>query len=86
MATGYLCIKHGGEKTNPDDFFLCDGCARDRINPCTCGSPARYFGEALMCSVSCESCDAFVMHVGLAKSVRELWNEGVRGVVENERK
>lgn len=78
-ATGHLCAKHGGAKNGPDDFWLCDACARQGINLCSCGSPARYFGEALMCSVSCESCTEFVMLIGSSKKALQLWNEGVRG-------
>jgi hypothetical protein len=36
-----------------------------------------------MCAVSCEQCKEFVMYVGFDKDVRKLWNEGVRGNVEN---
>ena len=81
-ATGKLCEKHGGDCAGQDAFWYCDKCARDRIDPCKCGSPARYFGEALMCSVFCESCDEFVMHVGDEINVRDKWNRGIRGVVD----
>lgn len=78
----HLCLKHGGDRETPDDFWLCDTCARNHINNCACGAPARYFGEALMCAVSCEQCKEFVMYVGFDKDVRKLWNEGVRGNVD----
>lgn len=80
-ATGHLCARHGGAEITGEDFWLCDACARQFINPCACGAPARYFGEAMMCSVGCESCEEFVMHIGFDKDVRKLWNDGVRGQV-----
>ena len=76
-----LCKNHGGDGDVNDAFFACDVCARSEINPCDCGSPARYFGEALMCSVSCEVCDAFLMDVGEDLNIRERWNNGERGVI-----
>ena len=82
QATGRLCAKHGGDCHAGDAFWLCDVCARRDINPCPCGSPARYFGEAMMCAVSCEACDERVMYVGFDKDVRVMWNEGLRGIQE----
>lgn len=73
------CGKHGGD-LQLGDAWLCDVCARDGIDPCSCGSPARLFGEALMSSVSCESCDQFVMGVDV-EDIRSRWNSGERGVI-----
>ncbi len=78
-----FCTRHGGD-VSPSDAWLCDTCAREGINPCVCGSPARYFGEALMTSVKCESCDQFVMQIALKPDIRILWNQGFRGVLDEE--
>ena len=77
--TGVLCVKHGGEYDGPDAFWYCDQCARSGINKCECGEHARYFGEALMCSISCEKCDSFIAYVGDDFNVRDAWNNGQRG-------
>ena len=82
MTSGACCTKHGGDYCGPDAAWYCDECARDGIDPCDCGSPARYFGEALMCSVSCESCNEFVMTIADKVNVRDRWNRGERGLVE----
>lgn len=85
--TGALCAKkHGGDYHGPDAGWYCDECARKGINPCSCGSPARYFGEALMCSVHCENnkCGEFLTGVGNNLNIRERWNKGERGVIEDE--
>jgi hypothetical protein len=81
--TGRFCEKHGGDVSEQNAFFLCDTCSREGINKCECGGHARYFGEALMKSVSCESCDAFVMHVGWDFNVVHAWNRGERGVISD---
>lgn len=75
-----LCLKHGGDYAGQDAFWYCDLCARDQIDPCKCGSAARYFGEALCCTVTCESCDEFVTYVGCDVDVRDEWNKGNRGL------
>ena len=79
MATGKLCAKHGGDCNPYDAGWLCDECARTGINNCECGGHARIFGEALMVSVSCESCSKSVMRVGYDIDIKGLWNAGVRG-------
>lgn len=77
-----FCIKHGGDGSihEGDSFFLCPICSTDGIEKCKCGGQPQYFGEALMSSVSCPSCKAFVGGVGV--KARELWNNGVRGSVK----
>lgn len=77
--TGKLCAKHGGDGNPADAYFYCDACARAGIDKCPCGGHGRYFGEALMCSVSCESCKASITKLGMKPSVRTLWNLGYRG-------
>lgn len=77
--TGILCIQHGGDYAGPDAFWYCDECARSGIKPCECGGKARYFGEALMGSVSCESCKQSLMDVGSNINIVERWNNGERG-------
>lgn len=78
-ATGRFCKKHGGD-VEQGCLFLCDACARAGINPCKCGSPARAFGEAAMSSISCESCDQFLMGIWV-NHIREKWTAGERGVL-----
>lgn len=80
-ASGRFCTNHGGD-VSVYDSWLCDTCAREGINKCSCGSHARSFGEALMCSVSCESCKEYVMFIGMKPSVRDMWNKGLRGNIE----
>jgi hypothetical protein len=80
---GRFCTHHGGD-VSPSDAWLCDTCARTGINPCSCGSPARYFGEALMTSVKCESCEQFVMQIAWQPDIRILLNQGLRGVLGDE--
>lgn len=82
-STGKLCPKHGGNCNSLDAYWLCDKCARAGINPCKCGSPARYFGEALMCSVYCESCDESVAIISDCVDIRQLWNDGYRGFLDD---
>ena len=72
-----LCIKHGGDISS-DAFWRCDICSSEGIDKCSCGGNARYFGEALMCSVKCENCDAYLMDVGEDLNIRERWNQGER--------
>jgi len=83
MSTGRLCEQHGGDGSMHigDAFWLCDVCSTEGINKCKCGGDARYFGEAMMCSVKCPDCDEFMMTVGPTLDVRELWNNGERGVI-----
>lgn len=81
MPTNRLCVEHGGDVDVSDAYFACDACARSGINKCACGSFARYFGEALMSSVSCESCNEHVSHIGLGLNMREAWNSGRRGEI-----
>ena len=85
--TGKICPKHPNSNwADPysDAYWACDVCARKDINPCKCGSPAREFGEAMMCSVSCESesCKEHVWYVGDLLNVREAWNSGLRGEIK----
>lgn len=80
-STGVLCVKHGGTYDGYDDYWYCDACARSGINACSCGSPARYFGEALAQSVSCEACDECVLYIGTQVDIREAWNKGERGII-----
>ena len=61
-----------------DTKYDCDG---GLVKPCKCGQPARYFGEALMGSVSCTACDEFVMGVDVP-DIRDRWNRGERGHVD----
>lgn len=79
-SSNRFCHKHGGDIPFGDEW-LCDTCARTGINTCSCGSPARYFGEALMGSISCESCDQFLMGVDIP-DICERWNRGERGVID----
>ena len=87
----WLCVKHGG---SPDDmhqgdaFWLCDVCKSAGLVACRCGGKASVFGEAMMSSVSCSSCDEHVMFVGYMSElhkkhgvlgIREAWNAGLRG-------
>ena len=81
-ATGMLCRTHGGDLSD-GNRILCDACARQGILACSCGSHARYFGEALAGVVSCESCDAFIFGVDV-RDLRERWNRGERGLVESQ--
>lgn len=80
--TGKLCTKHGGNYNPFDGFWICDACAREGIDKCPCGSHARYFGEAMMCAVKCEGCGASLMQIGFKPSVRDRWNQGMRGYIE----
>jgi transposase len=64
-----------------DTKYDCDDCDGGRVKPCKCGQPARYFGEALMGSVSCTACDEFVMGVDVP-DIRDRWNRGERGHVD----
>lgn len=82
-ASGRLCTRHGGD-VSPSDAWLCDICTRNGIDPCSCGAPARYFGEAMMTSVSCEQCQQFVMQIAWKPDIRVLWNQGKRGVIESD--
>ena len=77
-----FCPKHGWDCDPYDAFWLCDTCARKDIDPCKCGSPARYFGEAMMKSVRCESCDEGLMTICCDEDIRKQWNEGKRGLIE----
>lgn len=81
MSDLKLCQKHGGDVAISDAYWLCVECTRKDLDLCQCGSHARYFGEAAFCSVRCESCDEHVVHIGMDKNVRALWNSGVRGEV-----
>jgi len=77
--TGWFCPRHGGTLNPLDAYWGCDTCARSGIDKCKCDGHARHFGEALMGSVSCESCDESV--AGVDVDARKLWNAGVRGWV-----
>lgn len=81
-----LCEKHDGDGTmHPEDaFWLCDVCSTEGIDQCHCGGIARYFGEALMQSISCNKCDESLMVVGDEYDVRKMWNEGIRGYNEQD--
>ena len=48
---------------------------------CPCGGCVRYFGEALMGSLKCDDCGAFLMGVGdeFLATIDERWNRGDRG-------
>lgn len=78
-ASGCFCAKHGGN-LSIGDVWLCDICARQGIDVCSCGSPARVFGEAMLSSVSCESCNQFVAGVDVG-DIRLRWNRGERGFI-----
>lgn len=83
MSNSRNCKKHGGTlEDDYDAWWLCDGCNSKGLDPCKCGSDAAIFGEALMQSVTCKSCDEFVMCVNSDKNIRELWNSGQRGMIE----
>ena len=71
---GRLCKKHGGVPLGGDESWCCDTCARGGINKCKCGGHARYFGEALMSSVTCEQCGDYVAGVDINEDIRALWN------------
>jgi hypothetical protein len=81
--TGHNCATHGGDYKGPDKYFMCDTCARAGCNKCECGGHARAFGEAMMESVSCESCEQFLMGVGYNLNIKERWNNGERGNISN---
>lgn len=83
MPTGRNCVKHGGDYEGPDNYFMCDTCAREGCNKCECGGHARAFGEALFSAVSCESCKKSVSGVGYNLNIRERWNKGERGMINN---
>jgi len=73
------CIKHGGTS----EKLMCDECMRDGVDPCSCGSPARRFGEALMTCIMCESkgCREYLGGVAVDFDLRPWWNSGARGAV-----
>ena len=89
QVTGKLCKAHGGAgdtlANEYDKGWQCDECSCAGLNLCKCGSKASIFGEALCSVVRCRSCNENVFHVGY-KDIRELWNSGVRGEVEDDRK
>lgn len=82
---GRFCEKHGGDVSISNAYWLCDTCARDGIDKCKCGAHARYFGEAMLCSINCEdNCGESLTTINDSSSnVRKLWNEGIRGRVED---
>lgn len=75
-----LCEKHGGTVDKADAFWCCDVCSTKGINKCECGGAARYFGEAMMCSISCPDCDNSLMTIGSKYDIYEMWNDGMTGV------
>jgi hypothetical protein len=77
-----LCEEHGGDGSMHigDAFWLCDVCSTKGIDQCHCGGAARYFGEALMCSITCPECNTFLTTVGEKYDVRQMWNDGERGI------
>lgn len=80
---GRFCEKHGGDVSIGDAYWLCDTCARDGIDRCKCGSHARYFGEAMLSSITCEAeCGETLTVIG-SSNTRKMWNEGRRGWVED---
>jgi len=76
-----LCVKHGGKPEDfhqSDAFWYCAVCSCEGIAKCKCGGVARFFGEALMSSVSCDDCDESVGYLGFDKNAIDLWNSGIR--------
>lgn len=53
---------------------------------CPCGGETRYFGEALMGSLTCNKCGQYLTGIGwkFLRSLNERWIRGERGVVEVE--
>lgn len=53
---------------------------------CPCGGQAKYFGEALMGSLKCDTCGQYLFGVGyeFLQSIRERWLRGERGDVTEE--
>lgn len=72
----YLCKKHNGSLALGDEW-MCDVCSTQNIRRCECGRQPRYFGEALMSSITC-SCGEFLQGVDI-ENIRDLWNQGKRG-------
>ena len=82
-ATGKFCEKHGGTVEQGDAYWLCDTCARTNINKCKCGAHARYFGEAMLRSISCEAeCGENLVTICYDGDIRQMWNDGIRGSYE----
>ena len=77
--TNRFCAEHGGNVAPKDKVWCCDICAIQGYNKCKCGGNARGFGEALFSCVGCEDCDEQVC--GINVNAKELWNRGVRGLV-----
>jgi len=58
-------------------------CEVRHLKPCKCGGEPRYFGEALMGSITCgNKCGESVSTMIDKHDVRKLWNNGVRGWYE----
>ena len=74
-----LCKDHGGTCSEENAWFACVECASAGIKRCECGGRARYFGEALMGSITCDVCGASLLLVGSIKNIRDRWNRGERG-------
>lgn len=53
-------------------------------NKCSCGGNLSYFGEALMGSLTCDSCKEYLMVVGWdgIKTIYERYQNGERGFVK----
>lgn len=79
--TGFLCKEHGGSCNELDKAWLCDQCSIIGYNKCSCGGNARGFGEGLMSRAGCEDCKEKVS--GLDIDAKALWNQGVRGFIDN---
>ena len=54
------------------------------IKACQCGAQPEYFGEALMGSITCPGCGESLMGVGWNLDIRNRWNRGERGMIEEE--
>jgi hypothetical protein len=53
----------------------------NKFPKCPCGGDTKYFGEALMGSLTCEKCGDYLMGVGIEfiRSIGERWIKGERG-------
>lgn len=55
---------------------------------CECGAEPRFFCEALMHSIMCDNCKAYVSVVqetGKTVNIRQAWNNGLRGWLVGDR-
>lgn len=57
----------------------------DWVRPaCPCGGFVRYFGEGLMGSLKCDDCGDYLFGVGEDLQLRERWNSGERGRIQDD--